>query len=65
MTTQQIKDAVLQGNKVFYGHKGYEVIIDKHNQWFIHCIANGHCIGLTWADDVTLNGIEQEFFIEN
>jgi hypothetical protein len=65
MTTQQIKDAVLQGNKVYYSHKGYEVITDKHNQWFIHCIANGHCIGLTWADDKTLNGIEQEFFIEN
>ena len=47
MTTQQIKDAVLQGNKVFYGHKGYEVVTDKHNQWFIRYIPNGHCIGLT------------------
>jgi hypothetical protein len=65
MTVQQIKDAVLQGNKVFYGHKGYEVVTDKHNQWFIRYIPNGHCIGLTWTDGTTLNGDENDFYIEN
>jgi hypothetical protein len=65
MTAQQIKDAVLQGNKVFWNHSGYEVIEDDNNQWFIRYIPNGHCIGLTWQDGTTLNGNEQDFYIEN
>jgi hypothetical protein len=65
MTAQQIKDAVLQGNKVFYGHKVYEVVTDKHNQWLIKYIPNGHCFGLTWEDGTTLNGDEYDFYIED
>lgn len=62
MTLQQIKEALADGKKVYWSNIGYEVIKDK-NQYLIKHY-NGHCIGLTWADDVTLNGKEEEFFIQ-
>jgi hypothetical protein len=61
MTVQQIKDAVLQGNKVLWKSPSYEVIRDSKDQWLIAC-SNGHSIGLTWADGITLNGNEQDFY---
>lgn len=64
MTLQQITDAVLQGNTVHWKSPSYEVIKDSKGQWFIAC-SNGHSIGLTWADEVTLNGNEQDFYIKN
>lgn len=64
MTLQEIKDAVNSGKKVYYQNLAYEVIVGKNNQWLIKCTINGMCIGLTWADDVTLNGKESDFFIK-
>ena len=60
MTLTEIKNAVLSGQKVCWHNPAYEVIIDNKNQWMIKHIA-GHCIALTWADDVTMNGKEEDF----
>lgn len=62
MSLQEIKDAIAAGKKVYWSHEGYEVIKDKIGQYLIHYIPNGHCIGLTWQDGVTMNGKEQDFF---
>lgn len=62
MTLQEIKDAVLSGETVYCGNESYKVIRDSKEQWLIKCV-NGHCIGLTWADGITLNGKEGDFFI--
>lgn len=63
MNLQQIKEAVLSGNRVFWKNKSYEVIKDSLNQWFIKCHFNNHCIGLFWRDGETLNGDEKDFFV--
>ena len=64
MNLQEIKDAVKSGQTVYWNSKIYEVIQDKLGQWMIKCTSNNSCIGLTWADEVTLNGKENEFFLE-
>lgn len=63
MTASQIKAAVDSGKKVYWSHKGYEVIKDRIGQYLIVCLQNKHCIGLTWQDGVTLNGNGSQFFI--
>ena len=62
MTLEQIKAAVEAGKRVFWQHSGYEVVKDRVGQWFIKCVYNGNCIGLTWRDGVTMNGEPEEFF---
>jgi len=62
MTIQEIKQAVNSGKKVYQGDKSYEVIKDHKDQWFIKCNINNHMIGLTWADNKTLNAKENTFF---
>ena len=64
MNLKQIKEAVESGKKVYWSHKGYEVIKDSLNEFLIICTSNQYCIGLTWADEVTLNGDEADFFID-
>lgn len=61
MTLQEIKKEVENGNKVYHQTFYYEVIKDSKNQWMIKG-NNGYCIGLTWADNTTLNGKEEDFF---
>lgn len=63
MTLQEIKEAVRAGKTVHWGNAGYIVTVDKNDQWLIKCISNQHCIGLTWTDEVTMNGKPEEFFI--
>jgi len=63
MTLQQIKKAVLNGQTVHWETSAYKVELSKAGLWFIRCIPNGHPIGLTWADGVTMNGREEAFFI--
>lgn len=58
MTAKKIKAAVDAGKTVNY-KSGYIVV--KTHDYFIKCTANNHMIGLTWADDVTLNGKEEDF----
>lgn len=60
MTLEQIKQAVNNGQAVYWMTTRYKVIKDGDN-YLIMC-DNGYCIGLTWVDGVTLNGKENEFF---
>ena len=60
MTTEEIKQAVDQGEKVHWLNYEYTVIKDNKNQYLIKYRNN--YIGLTWADG-TLNGQEEDFYI--
>lgn len=66
MTVEEIKKAVDEGKKVFWKSTTYVVIPHKKtpNSYLIKCLWNNHMIGLTWADNETLNGEEEDFFIE-
>jgi hypothetical protein len=63
MTLNQIKHAIAQGKRVYWDNINYEVIQDEGGQYLIQCKSNNHCIGLTWADGITLNGKEEDFFV--
>jgi hypothetical protein len=63
MTVQEIKTAVDNGKTVHWSNELYTVIKDKIGQYLIVC-TNGYCIGLTWMDNTTLNGKEQDFYIQ-
>lgn len=62
MTLQQIKDALKAGKRVHWISEAYQVIDGGKAGLLIECKLNGHCIGLTWADGVTMNGSEKDFF---
>ena len=64
MTLSQIKTAVDQGEAVYWSNKNYQVIKNKFGDYVIRMASNRHEIGLTWADGVTMNGAENEFFME-
>lgn len=63
MTLEEIKEAVEAGKKVYAGNESYEVIKDRIGQWWIRCVHNESCIGLTWRDGVTMNGEPEDFYI--
>ena len=65
MNVQEIKNALKTGKKIFWHHKGYEVIKDSIGQYLIKCHMNDTFIGLTWLDGVTLNGEPKDFYIGN
>lgn len=62
MTLEEIKAAVDAGKKVHWSNPGYTVVKDKNWKYLIQ-FHSGDCIGLTWADGVTLNGDEGDFYI--
>lgn len=62
MNLEEIKAAVGKGVDVFVGNEGYKVVKDNLNQYFIKCISNGYCIGLTWQDGTTPNFKEADVF---
>jgi hypothetical protein len=62
MTLEEIKEAVEAGKKVHWASTLYDVVKGPHD-WFIICNANQHAIGLTHRDGVTMNGKEEDFFI--
>lgn len=64
MTLQEIKTAVEQGKTVYWSATNYLVIKDSLGQFFIKCLNNNNCIGLTWADGTTMNGDPKDFLIE-
>jgi len=64
MTLTEIKQAVDTGKKVYWKTLRYEVIKSK-DDYSIVCESTGSYIGLTWADGVTLNGKEEDFFIND
>lgn len=64
MKLPEIRRAVDEGLRVYWQNLEYEVVRSStHPLYFIRSSATGHCIGLTWADGVTLNGKEEDFFI--
>jgi len=63
MTLPEIKQAIEDGNKVYWTHEGYEVVKNTADRYSINCTINGSCIGLTWTDGVTMNGGESDFFV--
>lgn len=65
MTLTEIKSAVESGQRVYWKNPGYQVVKDRIGQWHINCVWNNHCIGLTWADGVTMNGKPEDFHVEN
>lgn len=67
MNLAEIKTAIAEGKKVFWSTSAYQVIKDSIGQYLIIYDRGGrheNCIGLTWQDGVTLNGKEDEFFVE-
>lgn len=62
MTTNEIKKAVMDGKVVHWSNESYRVVMDENYEFLIKH-RNGHCIGLTWADGMTLNGEEEDFYI--
>lgn len=64
MNLAEIKQAIADGQKVYWSNKAYEVIKDKIGQYLIKCNLNNHYIGLTWQDGETMNGKEEEFFVD-
>lgn len=63
MTLEQIKSAIALGLSVKWANDGYDVIKDSRGQYLIVFRPNGHCIGLTHANGVTLNGDESQFYV--
>ena len=63
MTLPEIKNAIDNNKIVYWKNHAYRVIKDNLGQYFIQCQHNQHCIGLTWQDNMTLNGKESDFFI--
>lgn len=68
MTLIEIKDAVDSGKTVHWSNDRYKVIKGGKAGYLIGYNIGGrgeNYIGLTWRDGVTLNGKEEEFYIEN
>ena len=67
MKLEEIKEAVRNGKNVKHQNELYDVVLSHYKNgeenWLIVCKANKYAIGLTWADGVTLNGKEEEFYI--
>lgn len=63
MTLTDIKAAVEAGKTVHWSTPAYRVIKGAAGRWLIACTISGGCIGLTWADGVTLNGRPDDFYI--
>ncbi len=68
MNLQEIKSAIDADKTVHWANDSYVVI--KHfprypdtPEYLIKCLSNDHCIGLTWKDGVTMNGKEEQFYI--
>lgn len=61
MKLEEIKENINKDIRVYWGDDSYTVIKDSLGQFLIKHIS-GHCIGLTWQDNVTLNGNEKDFY---
>ena len=67
MNIQQIADAVDAGQCVHWKNEGYIVIPCRYNGYLIVWDYNGQhedSIGLMWQDGKTLNGKEEDFYIQ-
>jgi len=62
MNLDEIKAAVLAGKTVHMGSDAYRVERTGDGRWLIVC-ANGHAIGLTWANGTTMNAKPECFYV--
>ena len=62
MNLQEIKDAVDAGKVVHWNNDGYTVKLWAAG-YFIVCESNQNATRLTWADGVTMNEKEEDFYI--
>lgn len=62
MNLNEIKQAIEEGKTVYCQTETNVVIKQNNGDYLIKCTLNGHCIGLTWADGLTLNANESDFF---
>lgn len=63
MTLEEIKAAVDSGAVVCWKNNAYQVVKGASG-YLVKCVLNGHCIGLTWADGVTMNGDPEDFYVK-
>jgi len=64
MKLQEIKKAVDQGKPVRWASDIYHVEHWDNHGYVVRCILNNYTTGLTHQDEVTLNGDENEFYIQ-
>lgn len=65
MKLAEIHRAVDEGLNVCWQNTGYRVVRSEDDgQYYIKSILTGHSICLTWRDGMTLNGKEDEFFVD-
>lgn len=64
MTLTEIKRAIEDNKKVYWSNSNYEVILTNKGEYIIKSIFNNHYIGLTWTDETTLNGKEEDFYVD-
>lgn len=66
MTLAEIQTAVRAGRRVFWKNQGYEVKLhilrSGAEQWLVTYAPNGHSVGLTHIDGVTLAEKPDDFF---
>jgi len=65
MKLKEIKKAVDENKKVCWIADYYRVEKWHSNEYVITCTLNNNSIGLTHKDNITLNGNENEFYINN
>ena len=64
MQLAEIKAAVMAGKTVHWANEAYVVVYaPRINEFLIKCLLNDTCTGLTWQDEVTMNGRPNQFFI--
>lgn len=64
MTAFEIMQAVDNNRTVYWCNNHYRVFRDVCGEYLIFCNLNNDTIGLTWKDGKTLNGKEEDFYIE-
>jgi hypothetical protein len=62
MNLEQIKAAVDAGQTVHWANRGYCATKDSLGQYLI-VHQDGNAVGLTWQDNVTMNGKPEEFYV--
>ena len=68
MQLKEIKEAVDAGKIVHWANGGYQVIKDSLGQYLIAWDKGEPCEcywGLTHSDGVTVNGIPEQFYVED
>ena len=64
MKLAEIKAAVMAGKTVHWASEAYVVTYAPQiDEFLIKCLLNDTCIGLTWQDEVTMNGRPDQFFV--